>query len=126
MKKLPEKVLQGLRTFNQGGFYQAHEYFEDAWRNTPNEDRELFKALLHLSGGYYRLTQNRPSAARKFFTFSLDWISKFPSPYLGLAISEIKTQLENLIRAIDAGQSSQSILQQYRFHIEPINKKQQP
>jgi hypothetical protein len=45
---------------------------------------------------------------------------------LGLALYEIKTQLENLIRAIDAGQSSQGILQQYRFHIEPINKKQQP
>ena len=37
--KLHPKVPTGIDAFVQGDFYEAHVYFEDAWRETMDESR---------------------------------------------------------------------------------------
>lgn len=117
MIKPPKTAKQGLQALNQGKYYAAHEYFEDAWRTTPDESREFFRALLHISGGFFRLTQDRPTAAKKFFSRASHWLHGFPSPYLGLNTDRIRTDVEHLISLIDSGQPSQDILKQKAIHI---------
>ena len=65
LEQLPDNVIAGLEAFRKKEFYSAHEYFEDAWRKTLGTSREFYRALLHLSGGFFRLTQSRPGAAKK-------------------------------------------------------------
>ncbi|MBW6467216.1 MAG: DUF309 domain-containing protein [Brevefilum sp.] len=123
MKQLHPDVLQGIQAFNQGEYYAAHEYFEDAWHDTRDNAREYSRALLHLSGGYYRLTQDRPAAARKFFTRALAWIEPFSSPYHKIDSTAIINQLKLLIDAIDSGKSSRTLLNEHAFQIPSINRK---
>jgi predicted metal-dependent hydrolase len=117
MKQLHHDVFQGIQAFNQGMYYAAHEFFEDAWRDTSDNSREVYRALLHLSGGYYRLSQNRPEAARKFFIRALTWIESFSSPYMGIDTAPIIAQLKLLIDAIDHGKSSSTLLNEHSFQI---------
>ena len=117
MSKRPPIVEQGLQALNQGKYYEAHEVFEDAWRDTPDESREFFRALLHISGGFYRLTQDRPTAAKKFFSRARHWLQEFPNPHLGLDTDNIRTDVERLIAHIDAQKPSQVILEQDSIHI---------
>jgi predicted metal-dependent hydrolase len=121
MKQLCEDVIQGIQAFNQGKYFSAHEYFEDAWRDTPDDSREFYRALLHLSGGYYRLTQDRSAAARKFFVRGLAWIEHFSSPHLGIDTAAIIAHLQILIDAIDRGESSDTLLNEHAFQIPFIN-----
>jgi uncharacterized protein len=120
-KILPEKVIRGLELYNQGAFYQAHEYFEDAWRETPDKSREFFRALLHMSGGFFRLTQDRPTAAKKFFNHALRWLGEFSSPYLGFDIHALSIELESLIKTIDQNKKAGSILKEHFLPIYPKN-----
>jgi hypothetical protein len=124
MSQLPKTVIVGLQAFNQGNYYAAHEHFEDAWRATEKDSREFYRALLHLSGGFFRLTQNRPRAARKFFTRALHWLHDFPSPYLGLDTAEIKSRIHMLIASIDNGQPPDMILKQWDHPITPIDRQE--
>jgi uncharacterized protein len=124
MSKRPPIVEQGLKALNQGEFYEAHEYFEDAWRDTPDESREFYRALLHISGGFYRLTQDRPTAAKKFFSRARHWLQAFPNPHLGLETDKIRTNVERLIAHIDACKPSQAILEQNSIHIPLENQEQ--
>lgn len=101
MNPLPESFHRGLRAFNQGEFYEAHEHFETAWRQTPGEEREFFRAFLHMSGGFFRLKQNRPKAARKFFIHAQKWFSGFDEQQQGFDITQILRHLQHLITLID-------------------------
>jgi len=121
--ELPDKVKQGLKAFNQGNFYAAHDYFEDAWRATRHPNREFYRALLHLSGGYYRLTQNRPGAAQKFFQRSLHWLGHFPSPYFDIDVFALKNHVQKLINCIQSGQTSSSLLTNNRYQIPYPNQE---
>lgn len=103
-ENFPENVRQGLSLFNMEKYYEAHEAFETAWRMTQNPSREFYRALLHISGGFYRLTQNRPKAAVKFFEHALKWLMLFPDTHLGFKIALIKADLNTIIAAIEQGQ----------------------
>ena len=111
MIQLPIDAIQGLDAFNSHDFYEAHELFEKAWRETPDDSRELYRGLLHLSGGCYRLTQGRPEAARKFFKRALHWITPFPEEFLGIEICQITLGINNLLISIDQNKDSQKILE---------------
>lgn len=108
----PKTVQKGLDLFNQRQFYEAHEYFEAAWRQTEDPIRELYRALLHLAGGFYRLTQNRPGAAVKFFTHAQSWIHPFPDHCQGINTGEIKTRIKTVLSALARDEPSKKILEE--------------
>ena len=95
------KVQAGLAAFTQGNFYEAHEFFEDAWRDSLDESREFYRALLHISGGFYRLTQSRNEAAKKFFLHAHKWLVQFPSPYRGVTTSRLQEYMLYIIDDIE-------------------------
>ncbi len=117
MSSFSTKARQGISLFNQRQFFTAHEYFEDAWRETTDESREFYRALLHISGGFFRLSQDRPSAARKFFSRALDWLTRFENPTFGFNTAKLRRYIEILIQAIDQEEDSAAIL---KAHFQPI------
>jgi len=117
MSDLPFNIKQGLQSFNHGDYYAAHEYFEDAWRETTDDTREFYRALLHLSGGYYRLTQDRSGAALKFFQRSLQWMEQFPNPVCQIDTDLLRTLLGTLIAEIQSGKGSATLLKEHKFQI---------
>ena len=101
----PPELAQGLKLFNQGDYYEAHEYFEDAWRKTGDPSREFYRALLQISGGFFRLTQGKPSAAYKFFTHALKWLEPFPDQHLGFNLPLLRSDLQKIVKAMEEGQT---------------------
>jgi predicted metal-dependent hydrolase len=115
--EIPKNVRQGIKHFNNFAFYEAHEFFEDAWRETSESPRDFYRALLHMSGGFYRLTQGRPIAARKFFIHALSWLKSFPNNFLGFDNAVLQDQLKKLIETLDQNLSCELILE---THFHPI------
>ena len=113
-----EEALKGLQAFNRQAFYAAHEFFEDAWRSTPPEEREFYRALLQISGGFFRLTEDRPEAAQKFFDRALYWLAPFPSSYKKMDVDALRSWLVELLNALAEGHPSDQIVTQ---HFHPID-----
>ena len=117
------KALKGLQAFNRQAFYDAHEHFEDAWRESPLYERELYRALLQISGGFYRLTQDKPSAARKFFDRAVFWLQPYPSSFLGIDTDALRSWLMDLVTALDKNLPSTEIISQFFHPIELPNQE---
>jgi predicted metal-dependent hydrolase len=116
--QLTQNAIQGLQAFNQQAFYEAHEWFERSWRESPAEVREFYRALLQLSGGYYRLTQDRPEAAMKFFKRAQHWLEPYPNPFRSINTDLIQKELGDLREALASQQPTQAII---KNHFHPID-----
>ncbi|MFN2303724.1 MAG: DUF309 domain-containing protein [Anaerolineales bacterium] len=125
-QSLPEKVKKGLHYFNQGAFYEAHEYFEDAWRQTPGSSREFYRSLLHISGGFFRLQQGRAVAAKKFFMHALNWLKQFPDEHLGFDLSAIKKIIENLLKKLTQDKHTERVITEMHPLLQSIFIKHLP
>ena len=55
-----EKVLElhkeAIDLFNSGRFFDSHEPWEEIWRSTNPEPRDLFKGLVQVAAGMYHWT----------------------------------------------------------------------
>ena len=120
-RNYPDELKQGFVLFNQEKYYEAHEAFEIAWRKTQTPDREFYRALLQISGGFFRLNQNRSKAAKKFFSHALKWLSLFPDEHLGVDVSMLKKDLNVIIDTIDKGELE---LQKIKELLHPLDPQE--
>jgi predicted metal-dependent hydrolase len=117
---LRPNVKKGLKCFNDQAYYAAHEYFEQAWRQSKGLEKDLYRALIHLSGGFFRLQQNRPNAAKKFFLHCKKWLKGINCSNFLVNIDLIKKKLVEMTHHIDNGMPSDDILQKTTFHLHTI------
>jgi predicted metal-dependent hydrolase len=100
-EEYPREVNEGIQLLNQDQFYEAHEAFEAVWRRIQDPSREFYRALLQVSGGFFRLSQGNPQAAKKFFTLALKWLAPFPSPHVGFDIGILIEDIQKIILEIE-------------------------
>ena len=103
-------ALQGMKKFNNREFFTAHELFEAAWRDTENESKEFYRALLQISAGYFRLTEDLPKAASKFFRKANKWLEGFPNNYLNFDLHALKKNLNDLSHLLSQGVAGETIV----------------
>lgn len=61
-----ELVREGVELFHAGKFFEAHEAWEEVWRSTTPEPRDLFQGLVQLAAAFHHLhARGRPDVARR-------------------------------------------------------------
>lgn len=59
-------VREGTELFHGGSFFAAHEAWEEVWRSTTPEPRDLFQGLVQLAAAFHHLRdRRRPDVARR-------------------------------------------------------------
>jgi predicted metal-dependent hydrolase len=72
------KRLHGLRLFNAGEYFEAHEALENAWRDEPGPIRDLYRGILTGRRGLLPYSTRQLSGARKMFQRCHQWLAPFP------------------------------------------------
>jgi uncharacterized protein len=61
-----ELVEEGIELFHRGEYFAAHEAWEEIWRSTTPEPRDLFQGLVQLAAAFHHLDERqRPDVARR-------------------------------------------------------------
>lgn len=57
---------EGIALFNRSLFYDAHDSWEEIWRSTTPEPRDLFQGLVQVTAGmHHALDRRRPEPAAR-------------------------------------------------------------
>lgn len=57
------RLDQGRTAFNRGQYFEAHELWEEAWRDLDGRERTLVQGLIQIAAGLHHLQQERPRPA---------------------------------------------------------------
>lgn len=87
---LPEDVLLGLRLFNAGEYFEAHEALETAWRAETGPVRELYRGILQVGIAYYKIQQGKYTGACKLFARAQGWLAPFPDVCRGIQVQRLR------------------------------------
>jgi len=71
--KLHPKAVEGIKLFNTGEFFEAHEELEAAWRDEAGEVRNLYRGILQVAVAYLHITRGNYEGAVKVYDRSLKW-----------------------------------------------------
>lgn len=59
---MSDPLAAGARLFNEGRYFEAHEAFEDSWREASGDRKLALQALTQLAAGFHKIGQYGPSA----------------------------------------------------------------
>lgn len=99
----------GIRLFNSGKFWHAHEAWELVWQRTPDDERLFFQGLIQLAAAYHHLAkgENRNGYVNNLRKAG-DKLRVFGPRYLGVDVAPLLGAIDSGIRA--AGENGQSRL----------------
>jgi len=97
---LHPQAAEGLRLFNAGKYFEAHEALETAWREEKGEIRNLYRGILQVAVAYLHITRGNYSGAVKVYDRSRKWLDKFPDISQGIHVNELKRDAEIAIKEV--------------------------
>lgn len=61
-------IQEGIRLFNNGEYFAAHDFFEDIWIGINDDSRLFYQGLIQVAVGCYHLTYGNYRGALSQFT----------------------------------------------------------
>jgi len=112
-KDLPELVYQGIRLFNQGQFFEAHEALETAWRAEPGKIRDLYQGILQVGVACLHMQRGNYEGANNLLIRGLERLPQFKEITLPINLEKLINDSQNLKQIVER------VLQNPALHYEP-------
>lgn len=84
------QALAGLRLFNKGEYFEAHEALELAWRAEGSTLRDLYRGILQVAVMYHHIKKQNFRGAVKVFQRCMPWLEPFPTACCGIDIGTLR------------------------------------
>ena len=94
------KAQEGIKLFNQGKYYQAHDLLEEAWMDSPSPERDLYQGILQIGLAYYQITRGNYRGSLKMFQLAKHNLSLLGIALLGIDIARLQADAQSVESAL--------------------------
>jgi predicted metal-dependent hydrolase len=104
-------AIKGLKAFNNGDYFLAHEYLEEAWKDDRTVGRDLYQGVLQIAVAYYQIEKLNFRGAMKMFQRSRKWLDPLPDNCRGVDVAKLRSDafnMYNLLISLGPEQMSES------------------
>ena len=108
---LHEKAIEGIKLFNKGQYWDAHEALEEAWLGEIAPARNLYKGILQAGVMYLHIERKNFVGMAKMYERAIKWLAPWPNQCRGVNISKLRNDIE--IAIIEAGKLGPENLDQF-------------
>jgi len=90
---------EGIRLFNAGEYFEAHEALETAWREETGPIRRLYQGILEAAVTYLHMRRGNYSGAIKVYERSMKWLKLWPDECRGVNVAKLRADLSRAVEA---------------------------
>ena len=87
---LHPQAAHGLRLFNAGKYFEAHEALEEAWIAERGIVRDLYRGILQIAVVYLHIMRGNYAGAIKVHGRSQRWMKDWPGVCRGIQVAELR------------------------------------
>jgi uncharacterized protein len=94
---LHPQAVQGLRLFNEGHYFEAHEALENAWNAESGKVRDLYRGILQIAVTYLHILRGNYNGAVKVHERSQKWMRDWPEVCRGIQVGKLRRDAQAAI-----------------------------
>ena len=98
---LHPKAIEGIRLFNTGKYFEAHEELEAAWREETGPIRDLYRGILQIAVTYLHITRGNYDGAVKVHGRSLKWLSNWNEICRGINVDKLREDAARVMEEVE-------------------------
>src|SRR5262247_2830624 len=97
---LHPQAAEGIRLFNEGKYFEAHEALEIAWLEEKGPVRDLYRGILQVGVAYLHITRANYDGAIKVYKRSIRWLKGWPAVCRGVEVDRLRHDAEAAIQEV--------------------------
>ncbi|GEM_PF-232103 len=100
------EFIQGIREFNRGEFFEAHETLELIWMEETDPLRYLYQGILQIGVGFYHLSRGNYKGAIALWERGLRLLEPFRNGCLGVDVIQLMEETsicQDTVKALGPG-----------------------
>ncbi len=94
-------AAEGLRLFNEGKYFEAHEALEVAWFEEQGKVRDLYRGILQVGVVYLHITRGNFNGAIKVYKRSQRWLEGWSDVCRGIQVEELRRDAEAVMEEVE-------------------------
>ena len=98
----PEGLLDGIRLFNAGQFYECHHALEDIWRAERDPIRYLYQGILQIGVGFHHLRNKNFRGATLLLQGGIDKTSRYRPACMTVDTERLCTEAQHCLDTLHA------------------------
>ena len=107
----PPGLLEGIRLFNDGCYYECHEAIEHEWHAETGALRNLYQGILQIGVGFHHARGGNLRGAQLLLTDGLEKIGPFLPDCLGIDLGALREETLPVLAAVENAQASGAPIQ---------------
>ncbi len=96
--------LKGIAYFNACEFFEAHEVWEDLWKDYSGELRLFYKGLIQAAVALHHFGNGNIRGARKVYRSSRGYLEQYRPACVGLDLEKFLTEFDACFAEVAASQ----------------------
>jgi len=97
---LPPQAAEGLRLFNAGKYFEAHEALEEAWNEEKEDVRNLYQGILQIAVVYLHITRGNYNGAVKVYRRSQRHLKGWADICRGIEVGRLRQDAETVMQEV--------------------------
>jgi hypothetical protein len=95
---LDRAVREGVELFNEERYWESHEAFESAWRQTAGTEKEVLQGVILAAAALVHLQKNDRIVALSVMERARDKLLRHSGERFGIDLDNLKQNLSNMIQ----------------------------
>jgi predicted metal-dependent hydrolase len=99
-------LAEGLRRYEAGEFFAAHEAWESVWLQSQEPDKTFLQGLIQVTAAFHHLQRNNPRGAALLLQAALQRLTRYPEPYGGISVASLCDDIRERLRFLKGDESA--------------------
>src|SRR2546429_1891276 len=95
---MADLLADGINFFNTGRYFEAHESWEDLWRETKGPLRLFYQGLVQAAVGLHHLSRGNLNGGRAQLTKSLAKLAEYPASFCQIDNQKLVNDLRQILQ----------------------------
>ena len=96
-------LAEGLRLYQEGEFFAAHETWESVWLESQQPERMFLQGLIQVTAAFHHLQHNNLMGTALLLKAALARLERYPDHFGGISVDVLCDDIREWLQALDAG-----------------------
>jgi|SRR6185312_9509351 len=113
-------LAEGLRCYEAGEFFAAHEAWEAVWLQSEEPDKTFLQGVIQVTAAFHHLQRNNPLGATLLLQAALRRLEPYPPNFGGISAALLSNDIRERLQALH---SDPSLRELAKARIQPLPRK---
>jgi len=103
-------LAEGLRLYEAGEFFTAHEAWESVWLGLPEPEKTFLQGLIQVTAAFHHLQRDNPQGTTLLLQAALRRLDRYPESFGGISVALLRNDIRERLQRLEAGEGLSQLM----------------